>query len=65
LNETIINSFFELDRRSSLNLHINESHILKEKNLLNYTIHSNFEKIEIVEINKNNHYIVKILKIKK
>jgi hypothetical protein len=58
----IVNSFFELDRRSSLNLHIYDSHILKEKNILNYTIQSKFEKLEIIELmNKSNQYIVKYI----
>jgi hypothetical protein len=52
-------SFFELDRRSSLNIHITDSHILKEKNILNYKLICDFERIEKLETIKNNTLIVK------
>jgi hypothetical protein len=53
-----MSSFFELDRRSSLNLHISDSHILKEKNILNYKLVGDFDRIEKLETIKNNTLIV-------
>ena len=57
----ILTSFFELNRRSSLNVHINDSHILKEKNILNYKITCDFDRIEKLETIKNvTHIVLKI-----
>ncbi len=65
IEETILTSFFELDRKSLLNVHLFDSscHILKEKNILNFKLLCEFDRIEKLETHNNSYYIVMMVKI--